>query len=554
MAKSKKYSIIPCVILAVLAAMVLRQVEADAPMSWVFRLLRSAIYMGLFAVWGVSIRRRIIQPQVRRYLIAISVLMVFWISVRTIRYSLNECVWLMRYLWYLYYLPMLVIPLLAVFVALSLGKAESFRLPNWTALFYIPTAVLLLLVLTNDLHQLVFVFPADAIVWMNDYHYGIGYFLTIAWIILCAVTALATMLLKCRIPHSRKVLILPFVPALLAVIYCALWVFRVLEIFKLEWLKVIAGDMTVVFCLLFTAVLESCIQCGLIQSNTGYDELFMVSRLSAQITNQKNEVCLASLNAKKLTEEQRINAGTHYVLADKSTLVRSQPIGFGHVLWQEDVAELTETIEQIEENCRELAEHNRIRRENLETQKKILALQEKNRVSDLLHRETAGQIDLIDRMLAQYDVETDAGKRSRLLAGVAAVAAYIKRYGNLLLVSERTEMADIRDLSRCFDESFVNLELLGVNCLHTMPTDIVMATKDMLRVYSSFEMVMEACLYDLSHVWIHMRDYESGLRLNMEYVCGTDLSTFAPIADAFSCEDGAYRFTFNLRQKGGEKA
>ena len=554
MAKSKKYSIIPCVILAVLAAMVLRQVEADAPMSWVFCLLRSAIYMGLFAVWGVSIRRRIIQPQVRRYLIAISALMVFWISVRTIRYSLNECVWLMRYLWYLYYLPMLVIPLLAVFVALSLGKAESFRLPNWTALFYIPTAVLLLLVLTNDLHQLVFVFPADAIVWMNDYHYGIGYFLTIAWIILCAVTALATMLLKCRIPHSRKVLILPFVPALLAVIYCALWVFRVLEIFKLEWLKVIAGDMTVVFCLLFTAVLESCIQCGLIQSNTGYDELFMVSRLSAQITNQKNEVCLASLNAKKLTEEQRINAGTHYVLADKSTLVRSQPIGFGHVLWQEDVAELTETIEQIEENCRELAEHNRIRRENLETQKKILALQEKNRVSDLLHRETAGQIDLIDRMLAQYDVETDAGKRSRLLAGVAAVAAYIKRYGNLLLVSERTEMADIRDLSRCFDESFVNLELLGVNCLHTMPTDIVMATKDMLRVYSSFEMVMEACLYDLSHVWIHMRDYESGLRLNMEYVCGTDLSTFAPIADAFSCEDGAYRFTFNLRQKGGEKA
>ena len=554
MAKSKKYSIIPCVILAVLAAMVLRQVEADAPMSWVFRLLRSAIYLGLFAVWGVSIRRRIIQPQVRRYLIAISVLMVFWISVRTIRYSLNECVWLMRYLWYLYYLPMLVIPLLAVFVALSLGKAESFCLPNWTALFYIPTVVLLLLVLTNDLHQLVFVFPADAIVWMNDYHYGIGYFLTIAWIILCAVTALATMLLKCRIPHSRKVLILPFVPALLAVIYCALWVFRVLEIFKLEWLKVIAGDMTVVFCLLFTAVLESCIQCGLIQSNTGYDELFMVSRLSAQITNQKNEVCLASLNAKKLTEEQRINAGAHYVLADKSTLVRSQPIGFGHVLWQEDVAELTETIEQIEENCRELAEHNRIRRENLETQKKILALQEKNRVSDLLHRETAGQIDLIDRMLAQYDVETDAGKRSRLLAGVAAVAAYIKRYGNLLLVSERTEMADIRDLSRCFDESFVNLELLGVNCLHTMPSDIVMATKDMLRVYSSFEMVMEACLYDLSHVWIHMRDCESGLRLNMEYVCGTDLSTFAPIADAFSCEDGAYRFTFNLRQKGGEKA
>lgn len=555
MAKSNpRNSMILCVVLAILAAMVLRQMDADVTLSRVFDILRASIYIGLFAVWGVSIHRRIVHPQVRRYLIAISALMVIWIILRTIRYSLNDCIWLMRYLWYLYYLPMLLIPLLGVFVALSLGKAENFRLPKWTALFYIPTVVLFLLVLTNDLHQHVFVFPADAAVWMNDYHYAIGYFLIIVWMILCAVTALVTMLVKCRIPHSRKVLILPFIPAILAVIYCTLWVFRVLGIFEIEWLKVIAGDMTVVFCLLFTAVLESCIQCGLIQSNTGYDELFMVSRLGAQITDPENRVCLASLNAKRLTQAQRIDAETHSVLADKSTLVKSQAIGFGHVLWQEDVAELTEAIEQIEENCRDLAEHNRIRQENLETRKKILSLQEQNRINDLLHRETAGQIDLIDRMLAQYDAEPDAGKRSRFLAGAAAIGAYIKRYGNLLLVSERAETADIRDLSRCFEESFLNLELLGVECLHTLPSGISMATKDMLRAYHSFELAMEACLYDLSHVWIHTRNRENGFVLNMEFVCDTDLFPLAHISDAFTCEDGAYRFIFDFPRKGGEEA
>ena len=550
---SKKYSIILCVILVIIAAMVLRQMDADVTLNRVFDILRASIYIGLFVAWGISIHRRIVQPQVSLYLIAISALMVLWIILRTIRYSLTDCIWLMRYLWYLYYLPMLLIPLLGVFVALSLGKTENFRLPKWTALFYIPTVVLFLLVMTNDLHQHVFIFPADAIVWMNDYHYGIGYFLAIIWMILCTVTALVTMLIKCRIPHSRKVLILPFIPAILAVIYCTLWVFRVLGIFEMEWLKVIAGDMTVVFCLLFTAVLESCIQCGLIQSNTGYDELFMVSRLGAQITDQENMVCLASLNAKRLTEEQRIKAETHLALVDKSTLVRSQPIGFGHVLWQEDVAELTEAIDQIEENCRDLAERNRIRQKNLETRKKILALQEKNRINDLLHRETAGQIDLIDRMLAQYDAEPGAGKRSRLLAGAAAIGAYIKRYGNLLLVSERRSTADIRDLSRCFEESFINLELLGVDCLQTLPSGISMASKDMLRVYHSFELVMEACLYDLSHVWLHMRNREDRFLLNMEFVCDTDLSSFAYVADAFTFEDGAYRFTFDLLQKGGEE-
>ena len=126
----------------------------------------------------------------------------------------------------------------------------------------------------------------------------------------------------------------------------------------------------------------------------------MVSRLGAQITNQENTVCLTSYNARELTEEQRISVETQTVSADKSMLIRSQPIGFGHVLWQVDIAEITEAIEQIEENCRDLAERNRIRQENLETRKKILALQEKNRVNDLLHRETASQIDLIGRMLA----------------------------------------------------------------------------------------------------------------------------------------------------------
>lgn len=546
---SKKYSTILYVALAIFTAMVLRQIArwADAPLDWFCGMIRSAIYIELFIAWGVSLHRRIIQPQVRRYLTSISVLMVFWMTVRTIRYSLDECIWLMRYLWYLYYLPMLLIPLLAVFVALSLGKPDNFRLSKWTGLLYIPTAALLLLVLTNDLHQFVFVFPEDAIVWVNDYSYALGYFLAVGWVVSCTITALVVMLIKCRIPHSRTVLMLPFAPAVVALIYGVLYYFRV------PWLKFLTGDMTVVFCLLIVAILECCIECGLIQSNTGYEELFMVSRLGAQITNQENAVCLASANARALTEEQRISTKTQTVSADKSMIVKSQPIGFCHVLWQENVAELTEAIEQIEENCRDLAEHNRIRQENLKTRKKILALQEKNRVSDLLHRETAGQIDLIDRMLAQYNTETDDRKRSRLLGGAAVVGAYIKRYGNLLLIGERTETADIRDLARCFDESFINLELLGVNCLHTLPSDIILATKDMLQVYRSFEAAVETSLSDLQYVWINVRESKEGIFLNMEFVCDTDLSPFASIADSFSCEDGAYRFTFKLRKGGEEK-
>lgn len=108
--------------------------------------------MFLFSAWCYSLWIRIVQTQVRHYLLAISVLIVLWILLRSIKFSIENTD-AERWLWYFYYFPMLFIPLLSVFVSRSLGKGEDFRLPRWTKLLYFPTLLLLLLVLTNDLHQ-----------------------------------------------------------------------------------------------------------------------------------------------------------------------------------------------------------------------------------------------------------------------------------------------------------------------------------------------------------------------------------------------------------------
>ena len=507
---------------------------------------RSLIYIALYIGWGISVSKRIIQVQVRHYLIAVSGLMVFWFVIRSMRYFFITDIGISRQLWYLYYLPMLFIPLFSLFVAISLGKPASARLSKTALLLlYIPTVLCLLLVLTNDLHQLVFSFPEGEVWTDKNNGYTFGYYIVLGWEILCAFAAFVIMIIKCRLSYRKKYL--PFLLLACSIVYAFIYVSGV------EWMQLIGGDITAAQCLMFTGILESCIQCGLIQTNTGYEELFMVSRLGAQITDQENTVCLASSNAGGLTDEQRMSAKTHPVLADKTTLIKSKPIRFGHVLWQEDVSELTEAIAQIEENCRDLSERNRIRQENLETKKKILSLQEKNQAADVLNRETAGQISMIEHLLTQYDTENDAQKREKLLAGAAVLGAYIKRYGNLLLVSHREETADIRDLSRCFEDSFVNLELLDVKCLCTLPADVILATKDMLRIYHTFETVLEDCLFDLHSVWVNARERKGQFLVSIDFVCDTDLSGHKADADLYSCEDGTCRFTFQL-QKGGEGA
>ena len=507
---------------------------------------RSLIYIALYIGWGISVSKRIIQVQVRHYLIAVSGLMVFWFVIRSMRYYFITDIGIARQLWYLYYLPMLFIPLFSLFVAISLGKPENARLSKTALLLLsIPTVLCLLLVLTNDLHQLVFSFPEGEVWTDSNNGYTFGYYIVLGWEILCALAAFVIMIIKCRLSYRKKYL--PFLLLACSIVYAFIYVSGV------EWMQLIGGDIAAAQCLMFTGILESCIQCGLIQTNTGYEELFMVSRLGAQITDQGNTVCLASSNARELTGEQRMSAKTHPVLADKTTLIKSKPIRFGHVLWQEDVSEFTEAIEQIEENCRDLSERNRIRRKNLETKKKILSLQEKNRAADVLNRETTGQISMIEHLLTQYDTENDAQKREKLLAGAAVLGAYIKRYGNLLLVSHREETADICDLSRCFEDSFVNLELLDVKYLCTLPADVILATKDMLRIYHTFETILEDCLFDLHSVWVNARERKGQFLVSIDFVCDTDLSCHKADADLYSCEDGTCRFTFQL-QKGGEGA
>ena len=181
---------------------------------------------------------------------------------------------------------------------------------------------LLLLVLTNDFHQLVFAFPEDAAAWLDtDHTYGAGYFAVMGWIVLGMGAAILTMLLKCRIPRSRVILGLPFVPVGLAALYTALYVAGA------RWLR----DMTVVQCLLLAAGVESCIRCSLIQSNTGYDALFEASGIRAEITDEALHVQAASVPSELFPEEKLREAVRQDTALDRNTLLKSSPVRTGYV-------------------------------------------------------------------------------------------------------------------------------------------------------------------------------------------------------------------------------
>ena len=506
-------------------------------------IVRSLIYIALYIGWGISVSKRIIQVQVRHYLIAVSCLMVFWFVIRSTNYFFTADAEIKRYLWYLYYLPMLFIPLFSLFVAISLGRPVNARLSKtMLLLLYIPTVLCLLLVLTNDLHQLVFSFPKGEVWTDKNNGYTFGYYIVLGWEILCALAAFVIMLIKCR--HSQRKKYLPFLLLTASIVYALIYVSGA------EWMQLIGGDITAAQCLMFTGILECCIQCGLIQTNTGYKSLFEAGSIGAQIVDTDYDTRYASSNAPKLTADMMRSAQRDAAMLDNNTLLRSSNIPGGCVLWQEDITDLTAVLQKLEENRKTISESNYLEQVNYKTKVKINTVREKNRLYDRLQAQTAHQIELLDQFLTQYEAQPDPEIRRSLLAKAAVIGAYIKRRGNLMFIGEKSDVTDTAELSACLDESFANLELMGVECAIDITDKNSIYIRDAIRVYDFFEAVTEEAMDDLRFVWLKARSLEDVVIFYLQAESKTELSALSMLADTCTCEEGVWRFSLRIGKAG----
>lgn len=451
-------------------------------------ILRSLLYLSLFAGWGISLYNRTVHPQVRRLLLNVDLLMLFWILVRTLRFQLNTPPGMDRMLGYLYYAPMLGIPVLCVQLVLTVDRSERYRLSAWARMLWLPSAVLLELVLTNDLHQQVFRLQQP---WNENYQYGWLFGLVVGWIVICILLAFGIIAHKSRNPRILRRLPLPAIPMVLLGVYAVLYGFHI------PLIKQFLGDMTIVHCLMTAASLEGGLRCGLIQSNTGYEELLRVTSLAVQL--------------------------------DEHTLLRSAPVQGGYVMWQTDITELVENMERLKENRTELAERNYLEQQNYEVERKINALREKNRLYDLLQRQLAPQIIRMDQLLTRYRAAPEEEKR-QLLGQVAVLGAYLKRGANLMFLAQQHRYVPSAELRYALEESISSLELAGVECAMEVTHEARLPAEAAAACYSRFESVVEGALGQLDALFVRAiwKDHRLNLYLSVE--TGADLKAACPAA------------------------
>ena len=85
------------------------------------------------------LQKRIIQKEPRRCLIMIAVMMVFWMLVRMCKFEIPyEMPTALRCAWYLYYIPMLLLPTVSLYLAFYIRQPENYKLPERRCLLFCP--------------------------------------------------------------------------------------------------------------------------------------------------------------------------------------------------------------------------------------------------------------------------------------------------------------------------------------------------------------------------------------------------------------------------------
>ena len=497
--------------------------------------IRTALYLLLFALWGFSLDRRIIQWQTLHCLRLTAALMLLWLILRTLKYSVVTDLTAGRYIWYLYYLPMLLLPLLWVYIALSMGKSEDYRLSRGIGMLSIIPAALFLLVITNDLHQQVFAFKSGVpgLPISGTYSYRPLYFICLGWIVGCMAFSLVCLFRKSRIPSGEGKRITPFV------LGCAMLLYGILYLSGIPAVRWWFGDMNVMFCLLYAAIYESCIRCRMIPSNTGYVELFEATTLAACIADRSGRIVLRSCAA---GEDMTCPQEGQRIVRPDGMRISSAPISGGYAVWQDNVRQLAELRTRLNANKEEMERNKKKLKDAYLVQKSLHELTEKNRIYNELEAKHSRQTAQMRQMLARCEKSEPAERRS-LLKKVLLLGTYIKRSANLYFLSSEYQWLPQQELRLTVDEAVRALTACGTECGVIYRTTEPMRASEVVRLFDLLEIVAETTVDDLHSLFISVSD--SAMDLSVE--CAADLSAIVSPEVTVRREDGLWLVRTGIR-------
>lgn len=512
------------VLLFVLLAYICRFIETDSELIQTLAdQCRACTYLGIYCAWVIYLNKHVVQKKVRQYLTAIGCLMVCWFFLRTVKYHILLDPLGGHICWYLYYIPMILIPTFGLSATLLMDGAEK-KTTKWiTGILLFFSVVLIVCVLTNDLHQQVFRFEGPVPYSDKNYSYGILFMLIQFWIIACLVIMEILLVKKSRIP-DRKWFWLPVIPGLL------LLGWNIANLLRLPFIKTFAGDMTAICCLLMAAIFQGCILCGLIQTNSRYFELFQATGgLDAEITDNSFRRYYFSGEFPELSKDLRDSIIAKSSVQERGIRINHLPVKGGHLFWSEDISVLLDQYQDIQEQQEELTARNQLLRKTYKKEAERRKLEEQNRLLNIIQSQTSRQYELLSHYMEKLEQTESREEYELILSKIVVVGTYLKRRKNLMLTrySSREDSLTMADLKQSLAESCENLKLCEIKAAYfVQDKEKQLRADDVLKCYDFFEWLLEQLFDVMNSVFFRVTHIEEKLQISVHIVSQEDIRPY----------------------------
>ena len=509
------------ILISVLLAYICRMVRPENVfMRNIADQCRNCIYLGIYCAWVIYLEKHVVHKKMRRCLTAIGCLMVFWFFVRTVKFHILHDPLGEHVCWYLYYIPMILIPVLGLAAAMFFGEKDEEKTVRRIKILLTVAVVLIVSVFTNDLHQMVFHFAKQPPFSDNDYSYGILFMVIQGWMLICLTGMEIILIRKSRIP-GKKQFWLPIIPGIL------LLGWNIGNIFRLPFIQTFAGDMTAVCCLLMAAIYQGCILCGLIQTNNRYFELFQTSGgLDAEITDYSFQRYYHSGDFPQLSPELRSMIVNRSFVQEQGIRINHIPIRGGHLFWSEDISVLLDQYQDIREQQEELTARNRLLKKIYQKEAERRKAEEQNRLLNMIQSQTAGQLELLSQLMDELEKTESRERYNWILGKIVVVGTYLKRRKNLVLTQYTSDgnLLTMEDLRQSIAESCDSLKLCKIRAAYYVESgDVQLNADDILKCYDTFEWLVEQLSDVMYSIFYRVSQIDEDLRISVHIVSEADL-------------------------------
>jgi len=362
----------------------------------------------------------------KKLLYSIFLLGFFWIVLRFVKWLPNVLT-LAKYIDYLYYLPIVVLPTLFFVFCIETFHATLKGKKRIYAILFLICSVFVILALTNDLHQLIYknyTFGVNekgvAVARLATYSYGIVHYFAMGYDFLLTLSALAIVLIGAKLSPIQGVLSSTVI--LLAITYFVLYALGVPFTREVFFIK----DLALVSIFFIQSGIEIMLDLGLVRNNGRYVVNFTRSALP---------MCIYDENSKPLYKSEKFKQ----IIADdeKETVrVSSKKIGEYTVISQADVSEMINLKKKTQAESDELSKTKQLLEDALKVAKEEASLTYRLSLLEEIESSIGKSRDEMAKLVETLPaVITDENSKEskRTLGRIALKLGYMKQKCMLLL-------------------------------------------------------------------------------------------------------------------------